>query len=126
MHKSERGSYLKLEGGQEELELVEKVERILMQDSLHRLTLSQKKAVNTLRGMSSRALLLNSFLDDEQVPVHAAPFKVTVWLDLMPFPSSYNRLTTPAMSLSRYALCVGEQREHREGLLKVSAAIFFF
>lgn len=39
-----------LGGGQEELELVEEVEKVLSMDSLHRLTPSQKKAVNTLRG----------------------------------------------------------------------------
>jgi hypothetical protein len=39
-----------LGGGEEELELVEEVEKILAMDSLHRLTPTQKKIVNTLRG----------------------------------------------------------------------------
>jgi hypothetical protein len=39
-----------LGGGEEELELVEEAEKILALDSLHRLTPTQKKIVNTLRG----------------------------------------------------------------------------
>lgn len=39
-----------LGGGREEIELVEEVEKVLAMDSLHRLSPSQKKAVNTLRG----------------------------------------------------------------------------
>jgi hypothetical protein len=45
-----RNSCLVLGGGEEELELVEEVEKILAMDSLHRLTPTQKKIVNTLRG----------------------------------------------------------------------------